>query len=106
MVCPACRADNYEGSKVLQGVRDGVGLALLRGMDSSSTDAELLARSVAEPALFAGLYERYGLANPPVASVADSACRPITAPSSTATTESWSGRRACRGALVCREALA
>ena len=66
-------------------------------MDSSSTDAELLARSVAEPALFAGLYERFGLANPPVASVADSACRPSTAPSSTATTESWSGGRACAG---------
>jgi RNA polymerase sigma-70 factor (ECF subfamily) len=32
------------------------------GMGSLSSDAELLARSVAEPALFAGLYERHGLA--------------------------------------------
>lgn len=32
------------------------------GMESLSTDAELLARSVDEPALFAGLYERHGLA--------------------------------------------
>jgi RNA polymerase sigma-70 factor (ECF subfamily) len=32
------------------------------GMDLLSTDAELLARSVEEPALFAGLYERHGLA--------------------------------------------
>ena len=31
-------------------------------MESLSTDAELLARSVDEPALFAGLYERHGLA--------------------------------------------
>jgi RNA polymerase sigma factor (sigma-70 family) len=31
-------------------------------MQSISTDAELLARSVDEPALFAGLYERHGLA--------------------------------------------
>jgi DNA-directed RNA polymerase specialized sigma24 family protein len=38
-------------------VRDDV-----RGMQSLSTDAELLARSVDEPALFAGLYERHGLA--------------------------------------------
>ncbi len=32
------------------------------GMESLSTDAELLARSVDEPALFARLYERHGLA--------------------------------------------
>ena len=32
------------------------------GMESLSADAELLARSVDEPALFAGLYERHGLA--------------------------------------------
>jgi RNA polymerase sigma factor (sigma-70 family) len=31
-------------------------------MESNSTDAELLARSVDEPALFAGVYERHGLA--------------------------------------------
>jgi RNA polymerase sigma factor (sigma-70 family) len=31
-------------------------------MESRSTDAELLARSVDEPGLFAGLYERHGLA--------------------------------------------
>jgi RNA polymerase sigma-70 factor (ECF subfamily) len=31
-------------------------------MESLSSDAELLARSVDEPALFAGLYERHGLA--------------------------------------------
>jgi DNA-directed RNA polymerase specialized sigma24 family protein len=31
-------------------------------MESLSTDAELLARSVEEPAVFAGLYERHGLA--------------------------------------------
>lgn len=31
-------------------------------MQPNSTDAELLARSVEEPALFAGLYERHGLA--------------------------------------------
>lgn len=34
----------------------------LRSMEALSADAELLARSVEEPALFAGLYERYGLA--------------------------------------------
>jgi RNA polymerase sigma factor (sigma-70 family) len=32
------------------------------GVQSLSTDAELLARSVDEPALFSGLYERHGLA--------------------------------------------
>jgi RNA polymerase sigma-70 factor (ECF subfamily) len=31
-------------------------------METTSTDAELLARSIAEPALFTGLYERHGLA--------------------------------------------
>lgn len=31
-------------------------------METSTTDAELLARSVAKPALFAGLYDRHGLA--------------------------------------------
>jgi RNA polymerase sigma-70 factor (ECF subfamily) len=39
------------------GARDDV-----RGMGFRSNDAELLARSVEEPSLFAGLYERYGLA--------------------------------------------
>lgn len=34
----------------------------VRDMESLSTDAELLLWSVEEPALFAGLYERYGLA--------------------------------------------
>jgi RNA polymerase sigma factor (sigma-70 family) len=34
----------------------------VRGMESLSTDAELLARSIDEPELFAGLYERHGLA--------------------------------------------
>ncbi len=34
----------------------------VRSMQAPSTDAELLARSVNEPALFAGLYERHGLA--------------------------------------------
>lgn len=33
-----------------------------RGMNSYPTDAELLARSVTEPALFGELYERHGLA--------------------------------------------
>lgn len=33
----------------------------IRSMQSCSTDAELVARSVDEPALFAGLYERHGL---------------------------------------------
>jgi hypothetical protein len=33
-----------------------------RGMNSYPTDAELLARSVAEPAMFGNLYERHSLA--------------------------------------------
>jgi hypothetical protein len=43
-------------------VRDLALLDDVTGMESLSTDAELFARSIDEPALFAGLYERHGLA--------------------------------------------
>jgi RNA polymerase sigma factor (sigma-70 family) len=42
--------------------RDLLGPNDERRMESLSTDAELIARSVDEPARFAGLYERHGLA--------------------------------------------